>query len=367
MPQNTGLLQQLRRAVLWLTLLTLGILLCLSVISSFLGSQKAGFLFNTAPAVFYWLFFVCLLLAGLLIFPSLLRKPGLFLIHLGCVVILLGSMWSSPKGHLLQNRLLGTQKIHKGVMAIYEGSQQNQILEKETGEVLGPLPFSVYLEDFWMEYHWGAGSLHVRKTSDPNTPPPSPAHWQIPDQPGRELLLPPPLKKITILRVLRNLKITDRVTDRLPDEVNPALQVEIEWANGTKKTSYVFPADMPHVLQIEGFSFTYEPGATVGIKDFYSNVMILDYHNYRQQPALIEVNHPLRYGGYHLYQSSYGRDAVDTSRGREARWYTVLDIISDSGLRAVFLGYFLLCAGVFWQCWIRHLIRHFGQRSVHGN
>ena len=113
MPENTGLPQRLRHAVLWLTLLTLGILLGLSVISSFLGFQKAGFLFNTAPAVFYWLFFVCLLLTGLLIFPSLLRKPGLFLIHLGCVVILLGSMWSSPKGHLLQNRLLGTQKIHK--------------------------------------------------------------------------------------------------------------------------------------------------------------------------------------------------------------------------------------------------------------
>ena len=60
----------------------------------------------------------------------------------------------------------------------------------------------------------------------------------------------------------------------------------------------------------------------------------------------IEVNHPLRYGGYHFYQHSYGDQSGQ---------YTVLMVVSDLGLVWVYAGYAMLCAGVLWHFWIRHL------------
>jgi hypothetical protein len=59
----------------------------------------------------------------------------------------------------------------------------------------------------------------------------------------------------------------------------------------------------------------------------------------------IEVNHPLHYGGYHFYQHSYGEDTLGK--------YTVLMVVSDSGLHLVYGGYLMLIAGIFWHFWGR--------------
>jgi cytochrome c biogenesis protein ResB len=56
----------------------------------------------------------------------------------------------------------------------------------------------------------------------------------------------------------------------------------------------------------------------------------------------IEVNHPLHWGGYRFYQSSY-----DDKEGK----FTVLQVVSDTGLAIVWFGYALLCLGVFVQMW----------------
>jgi hypothetical protein len=57
----------------------------------------------------------------------------------------------------------------------------------------------------------------------------------------------------------------------------------------------------------------------------------------------IEVNHPLHYGSYHFYQHSYGEDTLGE--------YTVLMVVSDSGLNLVYGGYLMLVAGVLWHFW----------------
>lgn len=57
----------------------------------------------------------------------------------------------------------------------------------------------------------------------------------------------------------------------------------------------------------------------------------------------VQVNDPLHYGGFHIYQSSYDRQG-----GR----YTVLLVKSDSGLWLVYAGLFLLGVGSFWWCWV---------------
>ena len=59
----------------------------------------------------------------------------------------------------------------------------------------------------------------------------------------------------------------------------------------------------------------------------------------------IEVNHPLHYGGYYLYQPSWGEDHGSV--------YTVLTVASDSGLKAVYAGYAMLMIGLCWRFWAR--------------
>lgn len=63
----------------------------------------------------------------------------------------------------------------------------------------------------------------------------------------------------------------------------------------------------------------------------------------------IEVNDPLHYGGYHFYQQSY-----DNREGR----FTVLGVVSDSGLDAVWIGFTLLVAGTFWKMWGQPAVKY---------
>ncbi|MCX5683734.1 MAG: cytochrome c biogenesis protein ResB [Planctomycetota bacterium] len=75
------------------------------------------------------------------------------------------------------------------------------------------------------------------------------------------------------------------------------------------------------------------------VRSFKSDVIVFE-ENRRLGAAVIEVNHPLHWGGYHFYQNSYD------ARNEE---YTVLRAVSDSGLDAVYLGLAILSIGAFWR------------------
>jgi hypothetical protein len=77
------------------------------------------------------------------------------------------------------------------------------------------------------------------------------------------------------------------------------------------------------------------------IQSYKSDVTVFE-DNRKVGQAVIEVNHPLHWGGYSFYQSSY-----DAERGA----YTVLSVVSDSGLMAVYLGMAILSIGAFWRFW----------------
>jgi len=312
-----------RRWALWATLGMIVLLLVLSVIGSFRGADKASVLFNSDPLVVFWVSLTGLLVLGILFFPRLMRKPGLLTIHMGCILILLGAMWSSEQGH----ELLEKDKIPNGYMAIFEGESDNSIrdqtLKKENEK--GTLPFELRTEDFWIEYHWDPGILHIRYDSSlARTPSPhgqSNPHaggenasdtnsnfsgkdpnvvltWQIPALVGEEkrfdkesVLLP--LQYVRVKRVIHNLKVAERIMDRPRDQQNPALLVELMWTDGKKEIGYVFPPGSPHPTGALGFEFVYEVGPKVGIKDYYSDLVVLDSENHVQQREVIEVNKPL--------------------------------------------------------------------------
>jgi len=88
------------------------------------------------------------------------------------------------------------------------------------------------------------------------------------------------------------------------------------------------------------------------IEDYFSDVAVLDGGEVVKE-KVIEVNHPLHWGGYHFYQADYDHEA-----GR----YTVLQVVSDTGLPAVGLGMVLVVGGAFWRFWVEGVVGHVRQR-----
>ena len=83
------------------------------------------------------------------------------------------------------------------------------------------------------------------------------------------------------------------------------------------------------------------------VRDYKSQLVIIRDGQQVSQ-ATIEVNKPLHYGGYHFYQSSYDQ------QGHE---YTVLEVVSDSGLSAFYAGVVLVGVGCVWRFWVSPVIK----------
>ena len=124
----------------------------------------------------------------------------------------------------------------------------------------------------------------------------------------------------------------------------------------------VISADSENIAGMLGFELTaadirIERYTNGGIKDFKSTVTVTK----QGRPILkktIEVNKPLHYGGYHFYQSGFDM---------ENQRYTILSVVSDSGLNIVYCGYWLIIAGVFTKFWIEPIINYLRQRGCDGN
>ena len=75
-------MNNIRRFLMWLTLLFIAILTVCSVYGSFVGAEKAKIFFNSIPLGIYWIALFTLLLEGILSFRRLLRVPALLLIQM---------------------------------------------------------------------------------------------------------------------------------------------------------------------------------------------------------------------------------------------------------------------------------------------
>jgi hypothetical protein len=318
---------------MWIALVLLILFIFLSVFGAFVGPERASEFFNSLPLAVYWLAFILLLIVGLAVFRRLVRVPGLLLIHTGCIAVLAGSMWGSEAGHKLQKNLFGIDKIRTGRMVILEGGRENRVL-LENNKQVKELPFSVELKDFRIEYY-KPQYLQIRTQQGES--------WRIPVEIGREFPLGDDFGTVKILRAFENFKINIEGGKKVPFDdpqsgFNPALEVQIETADGKVVTKYVFERFGGHVQPGDRFLLSYHRN----ISDYISELKIIE-NNKVVAEKNIEVNHPLQFGGYHFYQHSY-----DDQAGQ----YTVLMVVSDTGLTVVYAGYVMLCTGVFWHFWL---------------
>ncbi|MCL5282423.1 MAG: cytochrome c biogenesis protein ResB [Planctomycetes bacterium] len=331
-------MSQFKRVVLWAALIAVVLLALLSVYGAFLGAEQARAFFNSLPLAVYWFALIALLLAGFIIFRRLLQTPSLLLMHLGSILVLLGALWGSNGGHALAKRLFGLDKIPEGQMGILEQTQENRVRPADSNSTR-ELPFFVRLKDFRMEYY-EPGFLLIRSRTGQN--------WRLPAVAGQTLSLGEGLGTVTIQRVFQNFRIdirgAERITYDAPGGSLPALEVSVERPGEPPGSRYVFEPTMGHGNPNDRLIMSYSRM----VRDYISELEIVK-NGTVVAAKNIEVNHPLHYGGYHFYQHSYGEDKLGD--------YTVLMVVSDSGLNLVYGGYAMLAAGIFWHFWGRRALR----------
>jgi hypothetical protein len=152
----------LRRILRYVTLGGLALLVVLSIVGAFLGQTDADTFFNSWPLAVYWVATLLLLVGGLFAFRSMLRRVGMGMMHLGCIAILAGGMWSSEYGHDLRTRHLGETRIRKAWMPIDRGNTTGILTDARHRPTGAQLPFQLKLRKFWVEYHK-----------------PAPKHWPL--------------------------------------------------------------------------------------------------------------------------------------------------------------------------------------------
>jgi len=331
-------MKKLTRDLMWAALALIIMLFAFSVYGAFIGAKRAQEFFNCLPLSIYWVAFAVVLIAGLLIFPRLLRVPALLIMHLGCVLILIGGMAGSNAGHKIQKKLFGIDKIKSGRMIIYEGYSENRVMIDDTKQS-GQLPFMIKLKDFRIEYYKSA-QLAVQTRDGQNL--------KMPIEQGAEVDLGPELGSLKIIRTFERFRFViegDRkeAVDAPQGALNPAVEVLITHPDGSTATRYAFENFPSHEHPEDKFTLSYHRT----ISDYISDLQVIEDGKVAAEKS-IEVNHPLKFGGYHFYQSSY-----DSEAGR----YTVLQVTSDTGLTAVYAGYILLCVGAAWHFWLKPAFR----------
>ncbi|MHC4292965.1 MAG: cytochrome c biogenesis protein ResB, partial [Planctomycetota bacterium] len=136
---------------------------------------------------------------------------------------------------------------------------------------------------------------------------------------------------------------------------NPAVEIEIQTFLGSSNHGYLFEK-FPAMNSVGSeYNLRYSAGQVTGISDFKSYVQVLTPDGKKPMAvAIIEVNKPLEIGGYHFYQYSYEPDNLQ---------YTVLAVVSNSGLFSVYLGFWMLGIGLAGLFWIKPAITYFSKKK----
>jgi len=331
-------MSKFKRAVLRIGLALIILLIFLSVYGAFIGAGRAKSFFNSLPLAVYWITLILLLIVGILVFRRLICVPWLLFIHAGCILILAGAVWGSQAGLKLQSRLFGADKIPVGQMAIFEGESENRVALENDDEVR-ELPFYLKLKDFRIEYY-KPEYLYIQNRGGKS--------WKIPVEINAEFSLGDNIGTVRVVRKFENFKIKIEGDNRVPYDdpqpgSNPALEVEIQSPDGQVTTKYVFERFPSHIHPEDRFLLSYKRV----ISDYVSELQIVRNDKVVAEKN-IEVNHPFHFGGYHFYQHSY-----DDQAGQ----YTILMVVSDTGVTIVYAGYLMLCVGVFWHFWLRHIFK----------
>ena len=243
--------------------------------------------------------------------------------HLSIILICIGALITS---------LFGL----RGMVRLSEGQTKNTIFMEGGGTLT--LPFSVQLDDFFLEYdevgrpNYLGDLVIYDKNGD--------VHSVNPVEQQGTIKLDDMERKILILQIIPDFVIdmdTKKVETRSPVFNNPAIQVRVLDEEGHSGEKWLFGRhpDFHGDTQTELFPlmrYFYQKD----LKDFVSVVNVIDGGKVVQKTR-ISMNKPLEYKGWKFFQNNYDPD--------QRRW-TGLEVSKDPGVFLIYLGSILLCIGV---------------------
>jgi len=352
----------------------LAVLAAGAVAGAFRPSDEARELLTSRPWLVVWFALCGLLAAGFVVFGAFRRRVGIAAMHLGCLLVIGGSMWGSRTGHELQRRL-GRDKAPLGYAIIVPGASLPETplydprltewpldvgAELSAGgwiERVNVLPFELRLETLHSEFH-PALVLNVFDSSGS----PGLQQWLI------DLAHHDPIRLPTTDITLQVLSATPAIYDGGEMTQSPA--VELALTRGDRhETGRLAPADgaSQAVLSLQPLYDDEQdwlghnspviilsgPGPEDALREVHVDVSV---HGDDRQVTRgrIAASHPLHYGGYHFY---FAGASAEGDR-------VLLMARSDSGWLAVWVGFVCMAGGAAWQCWLVPIYRAARHRAA---
>jgi hypothetical protein len=116
--------------------------------------------------------------------------------------------------------------------------------------------------------------------------------------------------------------------------------------------------EIPFEIRLERFVEEYYPG-TDKVKRWRSEIVLEDRARGYRAPYALEVNRPVRYSGWVLYQAGYIRPEATDGR----RWGSVIQVSYDPGKPVLYMGSVLGIAGIIGMVIVKPLVL---RRMTHG-
>jgi len=162
---------------------------------------------------------------------------------------------------------------------------------------------------------------------------------------GESFTIPGSPYTLTIERFLENTNIVRKIENRADMPHQPALKVSVK---GSSEPLYLWegtPVDIP------GYKMVFRQEDVV--RDFFSILQVINGERVVAEKK-IEVNDPLRYGGYTFYQASY--DSQNLS-------WSGLQVKKDPGVLFVYAGFTIMTLGMIVIFYINPLLRKSNARA----
>jgi len=314
----------------------------LSIYGACLGAERAAIFFNSPAMLAFWSLLILVLLGSMVVFAGLRKGSFLFLMHAGCLLVLVAGGWNCRAVRDIKEHIFHRTAISKALLKIYPQQISDVVYSVDENEFY-QLPFSIRLDDFSVSYY----DLPYLLTKSAQTT----EQWQIPLEAEKVHKLSDSFGSVCVNAVYKNMKInieagqTSAYEDPGPGS-NPGCVLEFTAPDGVKTMRYVFANFPSHTNLSSPFETEWVPPRHVS--DYVSKTTVIE----NQKPVGqkdIEVNKPLYFKGYHIYQHSWGTD-------RDGM-YSVLQIVSADGLSLVFAGFAFIATGAAGHFWKKLFIR----------
>jgi hypothetical protein len=188
---------------------------------------------------------------------------------------------------------------------------------------------------------------------------------------GEPIAYPEVGAQIQVDRILANARLTERISNGGREEKNPAVHVRL--TKGGEVVDHWLSQGMPEQVEIAGQPITldynwkrHDLGFTVALKDFReitypgitmaqsfeSDVVVTSPET--EFARKISMNHPLKFQGYKIFQSSFQRGARETS---------IFSVANDPGVPVVYTGFLTVILGFILIFFVKpYLVRASGSR-----